>query len=295
MEARGDGVDGDAGPSRAVPQGAPITVFIASWGRPLYLWACLDALYRLTRTPARFVLLDNAHPDPLVGEVILGFARRGMFDEVVRFRTNALANIATAYEARLAGIGPLNVYIEADCVVVPESGCWLGAMREIMDRNPAIGMLGSVVDPSDFVPRERALRLTDGDVDRAEYLAKLNSVERAFLADPRWVEAAQDLVLTEPPFPVGNPPGRLMMLRTRVMQEVGFQVDDRLALAMKARGLQAAVTARVRHRHLSLLNVYDHPGMDRAARNRFFSGESPGAPPGPRRSTGARRSARGSR
>jgi len=268
---------GGTGTPRSVPQDGRITVFIASWGRPIYLWACLDALYRQTRTPARFVLLDNAHPDPLVGEVIAGFARRGMFDEVVRFPTNALANIASAYNARLAGIGPLNVYIEGDTVVLPGEGCWLAEMRGVMERHPRIGMLGSVVDPSDFVPQDRALSLTGGDVDRAEYLAKLPTVERAFLTEPRWVEAAREYAPTEPPFPVGNPPGRLMMLRTPVMEEVGFQVDDRLALAVKARGLVAAVTARVRHRHLSVLNVYDYPGQERAARNRFFHGTPPTA------------------
>ncbi|MCB1232977.1 MAG: hypothetical protein KDN19_22220, partial [Verrucomicrobiae bacterium] len=34
-------------------------VFVISWGRPIYLWSCLDSLYRLTKTPCRIVLIDN--------------------------------------------------------------------------------------------------------------------------------------------------------------------------------------------------------------------------------------------
>ena len=51
----------------------PVTIFVASWGRPIYLWMCLDALWRNTKTPKKVILLDNAHPDPLITEVIKGF------------------------------------------------------------------------------------------------------------------------------------------------------------------------------------------------------------------------------
>jgi len=40
----------------------PVTIFVTSYGRPLYLWQCLDALWRHTHSPARVILLDNAHP-----------------------------------------------------------------------------------------------------------------------------------------------------------------------------------------------------------------------------------------
>jgi hypothetical protein len=53
----------------------PITVFIHSYNRPLYLWALSDSLYRGTRHPHRFVFLDMASDDPLV--LVAGFERRG--------------------------------------------------------------------------------------------------------------------------------------------------------------------------------------------------------------------------
>jgi hypothetical protein len=61
----------------------PITVFIHSYNRPLYLWASLDSLYRGTRHPHRFVFLDMASDDRLVRQVVAGFERRGMFSGVV--------------------------------------------------------------------------------------------------------------------------------------------------------------------------------------------------------------------
>jgi hypothetical protein len=264
-----------------------LTVFVLSWGRPIYLWACLDALYRRTRSPARFVLLDNAHPDPLMGEVIAGFERRGLFAEVVRFTSNSLTNIADAYRERLEGVGPLHAYIESDCVVEPSVGCWLAEMRGIMERNPHLGVLGSLIDPGDFVSQDTALRLAGGDSNRATFLAKLASLERAFIQDDRWADPAAEYFLTAPPCPVGNPPGRLMMLRTDIMQQLGFQVDGPLARRVRELGLQPAVTPRVRHRHLSLLNIYDYADYDESSRNEFFaprppvSDDSRSDPPGP--------------
>ena len=252
-----------------------LTVFVVSWGRPLYLWACLDALYRRTRSKARFVLLDNAHPDPLVGEVINGFQRRGMFAEVVRFQTNSLANIADAYRERLEGVGPLHGYIESDCVIESTAGCWLGKMRSIMERNPQLGVLGSLIDTRDFVSREAALRLAGGDAMKAEFLAKLGSPERGFIEDEQWANTKAEYVVTAPPFPCSNPPGRLMMLRTEVMKRLGFQLDGRLALHVREMGLQPAITPLVRHRHLSLLNIYDYFDYDQRGRDEFFAPRPP--------------------
>lgn len=256
----------------------PITVFVVSWGRPLYLWSCLDALYRLTRSPARFVLLDNAHPDPMVTRVISGFERRGMFDEVLRFETNRFANITRAYEQRLAGLGPLHVYIESDCVIAESPNCWLADMQRIMQNNPGIGVLGSLINPEDFVPRETALTLTGGNADLAAHLAKLDSPERGFIHDPAWAAGSEDFFLTKHACPIHNPPGRLMMLRTDIMRSLGFQLDGALARLLRDRGFEPAVTPRVIHRHLSLLNIFDYADDNMQARHDFFTASSPGSP-----------------
>jgi hypothetical protein len=254
--------------------GAPVTVFIVSWGRPIYLWSCLDTLFRCTRSRANFVLLDNAHPDPMVGEVIRGFERRGMFSEVIRFPNNSWDYIRSAYFERLAGLGPYHVYMESDCVIGTSEPCWLAAMRRIMEGSPRLGMLGSLIQPEDFVPAEVARKLTGGSMQEAEFLAKLASPERGFIEDPRWADSQADYFLTDPPCPISNPPGRLMMLRTDAMLHLGLHLDAVLSQLMRDSGYLAGVTPRVRHRHLSLLNIFDYDGYEERQREKFFTGSS---------------------
>ena len=248
----------------------PTTVVIASYGRPAYLWACLDALYRKTQSPARFILVDNWHSDPGVGAVIEGFSRRGMFAEVHRFPTNCADNLRDAYAASLAAAGDEHVFLESDAVVSCTSGCWLAEMLRIFRSAPGIGMLGSLIDCEDFLPEDGppSLQSTNG---RTRFLAKLDSPERGFKAGDAWHSTERDFFTTAPPCPIGNPPGRLLMLRTDTMRECGLIPDSALATRFRKAGFQPAVTARVRHRHLSLLNIFDYHGYDALARDRFFT------------------------
>jgi hypothetical protein len=249
----------------------PVVVFLTSFGRPLYLWQCLDALWRQTHFPARVILLDNAHPSPMVGDVIKAFERRGLFSEVIRFSNNSFANFQAVYRERLPSLGPLHVFMESDVVIQERSSCWLAEMRRIMLANPMIGMLGSLIDGGDFVLKKHALALTGGDLEAATFLAKLQSPERGFLAEPQWADLSRDFFPTEPPCPISNPPGRLLMLQTDLMSEIGLLTDGNLANAFRLRGLRPSVTPLVRHRHLSLLNIYDYTEYSGTSRDAFFS------------------------
>ena len=274
-------------PPNASHQDEPITIFLTSFGRPLYLWQCLDSLWRFTRTPARVVLLDNLHPSPLVGEVIAAYQRRGLFAEVIRFATNNFANIQAAYRERLPDTGPFHVYLESDVVIQETPGCWLAEMQRIMTGNPEIGMLGSLLDVRDFVSPETALVLCGDQMEEANFLAKLQSPERGFIDAPQWAATDRDFFPTEPPCPIGNPPGRLLFLRTDVMRDLDFLPDAQLAAVFRQRGMRPAVTPLVRHRHLSLLNIYDYNDYCGAARdNYFFSPRSTPTPPLPPQSLG---------
>jgi GT2 family glycosyltransferase len=255
----------------------PVVIFLTSFGRPLYLWQCLDALWRQTHFPARVILLDNAHPSLVVGDVIEAFDRRGLFSEVVRFSTNSFSNFQAAYQQRLPSLGPLHVFIESDVVIQERPGCWLAEMGRIMKANPQIGMLGSLIDGRDFVSREQALALTSGDLEAATFLAKLQSPERGFLDAPHWVDPVRDFFPTEPPCPIGNPPGRLLMLRTDAMREIGLLTDSALAEAFRLRGMRPSVTPLVRHRHLSLLNIYDYNDYSGTLRDSYFFPLAPGS------------------
>lgn len=64
-------------------------VLVFTWNRPLYLWVCLDSLYRYAKHPARFVLVDNGSTDPHVPQVVEGFVRRGMFTYVELAKDNS--------------------------------------------------------------------------------------------------------------------------------------------------------------------------------------------------------------
>jgi hypothetical protein len=61
------------------------------------------------------------------------------------------------------------------------------------------------------------------------------------------------------------------------MQRLGFQVDGVLAAMVRDLGLEPAVTPLVRHRHLSLLNIFDYAGCDAAERDAFFASPGPGS------------------
>jgi len=231
---------------------------------------CLDALWRFSRSHTRVILLDNAHPTHPVEHVIAAFEARGLFAEVVRFPTNSFQNITSAYHERLQDVGPLHVFMESDAMICEQPGCWLGEMARIMEDNPTIGMLGSLVDTRDFVSSDVALAQAGGDQAAAEFLAKLQSPERGFIDSPLWADTTRDFFPTEPPCPIDNPPGRLLMLQTDVMREIGLQPDGALAAVFRRRGMRPAVTPLVRHRHLSLLNIFDYKDYSGGARNAFF-------------------------
>src|SRR5688572_17758289 len=117
-----------------MPEADRIPVLVFAWNRPLYLWACLDSLYRFTRHPARFIMIDNGSTDPMVRPVIEGFVRREMFDEVEWGRDNSITRLFDAIRRYRPSFGEYFVYVEGDTTVVETSPCWLERMRALMDR-----------------------------------------------------------------------------------------------------------------------------------------------------------------
>jgi hypothetical protein len=240
---------------------API-VFILSWERPLYLWACLDGLYRNTRVPCRFVLLDNASSDPQVGQVINAFEARELFHRVHRRDENSPNALAEAIETYEAELGDYFGYIESDVLVPISLPSWLEQFLELTRTDPSIAMLGSLVDKSDFVdPRWAAHHFPGLDAKQLDFLIKSKSPER------RLQDSYEESLID--PF---NPPGRLLFLKTKFIKQVGVLRDKMLYDAAKRLGYRAAIATGVRHRHLSYQNIFDYPDTDVAARNDFFKG-----------------------
>ena len=235
-------------------------VFILSWERPLYLWACLDGLYRNTHVPCRFVLLDNASSDPLVEQIINAFEARGMFHHVHRRDENSPNALAEGIEAHRAELGDHFGFIESDVLVPALRPSWLEQFLELTRADPTLAMLGSLVEKSDFVdPAWAAKRFPQLDAKQLDFLIKSKSPERQL----------QDSY-AEPLIDPFNPPGRLLFLKTEFIRQVGVLRDKVMYEAAKRLGYRAAIATGVRHRHLSYQNIFDYPDTDIAMRNAFF-------------------------
>ena len=136
-----------------------VPVLVSARDRPLYLWATLDNLYRSTRYPHKFTLLDMASEDPSVRRVVAGFERRGMFDEIVWAERNDPKIIWNSIW-RISSLGaPYTAYVESDVIIEPVNPCWLESLVGLMEQNHRLAMLGSTIDREDFVDLETARRL----------------------------------------------------------------------------------------------------------------------------------------
>ena len=245
-------------------QGTPdsVSVLITSFNRPLYLWSCLDSLYRHTRHPHRFTMLDMASDDPLVAQVIAGFDRRGMFSQVIRVPRNHIDELSKVMWPLVEEAGEFFGFIEGDVIVEDRDPCWLGTFVDLMVRRPRLAMVGAAIDRSDFVPLERA-RALEPDLDEPQLagLIKLHSPERQQdLTGPEIGELASP----------HNPPGRLVLLRSAALKQVGGGTDGELDRKLRASGYETGIAVGVRHRHLSLLNLFDYAGYDTARRDAFM-------------------------
>ncbi|MDH3316241.1 MAG: glycosyltransferase family 2 protein [Gammaproteobacteria bacterium] len=250
----------------------PVTVLITSYNRPLYLWACLDSLYRNTRHPHHFTMLDMASEDRLVGQVIAGFERRGMFSQVIWAPRNHLEELWKVIWSLVDGAGEFFAYVDGDVVVEDRDPCWLGAFVALMEQHPRLAMVGPAIDKRDFISWERARALEPGlEEQQLAGLIKLHSPERN--QDLNGLNA-HDLAYPH------NPPGRLLLLRGAALAGVGAGTDGELDRRFRDAGYETGIATGVRHRHLSLLNLFDYPGYDMTRRDEFYrSTGSPGLTP----------------
>lgn len=238
---------------------APV-VFILSWERPLYLWACLDSLRITTKTPCRFILLDNASSDPLVHKIIDSFEARDFFYKVHRNKDNSPHALSLALKEYRSELGKYFGYIESDVSVSPGETSWLEEFQELVSADPKFAMLGSLIDKVDFIdPEWAAQRFANISKEQLEFLVKSNSKERSL--EDNYAERTLDFI---------NPPGRFQFLMTEAIDRTGMLPDFKLSNSLRALGYKAAIATRVRHRHLSLANAFDYPDYDKTTRDKFW-------------------------
>jgi hypothetical protein len=230
----------------------PVYVLIRAWNRPLYLWACLDSLYRNTRHPCRFVLIDNASTDPLVRSIVRGFERRGMFHAVHWMERNSAENQRTVLARHRTEMGRYFALVDADVVVESSRPDWLGCMIDLAESDSQLAALGSVLDLHDFIDPDRARQAAPTMPEE-----QLRDLIKAASPERRTPTSNADVIN---PFP---PAGRLLLLRTEAVDRVGLLTGNRrLCSAIANAGYQVGIATRARHRHLSLLNFYDYPDYD---------------------------------
>lgn len=238
-------------------------IFILCWNRPLYLWTCLDSIYRHTEQNCKIIIADNASPDSQVREVINGFERRGMFykkhfcEENDPFR---LKNLIDKYEEE---IDDYFAIIEGDIEIMPTAqDCWLGRFLSYMENNPNLASVGSRVYQKDFVSIEDAQQLMpDLSQEEIAFLIKTTAPMREYDHNKSGSQA-----LFEP----HNAPLRLMLFRHKAYRRIEFGRDTQIYKRFKALGYDAQISTEVVHRHLSLLNIYDYSGYSGNARDEFF-------------------------
>ena len=250
------------------PMAMPIDVIVAFRNRPIYLWNCLDALYRHTHHPARFTLIDIASDDPAIPAVVEGFKWRGMIAKSVRMPENDPKLLIQYIFDQYSELSDCFAYIEGDAAVVDNGVCWLGEMAALMAEDAQLAMLGSVIDKRDFIAPNQARQVQpDLTEDRVWALAKLGSPER----DQQVPEEAGVRI-----FSPHNPAGRFLLLRKQALAEVGAGEDWLLHQKLIAAGYRTGIAARVMHRHLSLLNLFDYADYDMRLRDTYMTGANDG-------------------
>ncbi len=238
-------------------------IFILSWNRPIYLWVCLDSIYRHTSTPCKIIIADNNSSDPLVRQVIEGFERRGLFYKVHLFEDNDPFRLKKMVDMYKEELGSYFVFIESDIEILPvENGCWLERFLLYMDANPNLACVGSWVYQKDFVSMEDAKRLyPDVDEEQLAFLIKINALMRQHNQ-----EESKYYLLIDP----HNAPLRLLMFRKSAYDRVPFGQDFQFYERFKALNYDAMISTEVVHRHLSLLNIFDYSAYSGQDRNTFF-------------------------
>lgn len=237
-------------------------MFILSWERPTFLWATLDSIYRNTRRDLNIVLIDNNSQDPGVHDVIDGFSRRDMFLAVHRCNENRSDRMNRIFREYRSQLGSYFFFCESD-VVVPEAVCWASEYEKILQKYPDTAMVGSFCDKRDFIDSE-VIRAHEPELsdEQVEFFSKTHSPERQVVIEP-----GMDIW----PHSTPNPPGRLTLLSTAAVDEVGIHPDSILASKIGDHGFRHRICTTFTHRHLSLMNWYDVSDRSYAkARQSFF-------------------------
>ncbi|WP_428034259.1 glycosyltransferase [Amphritea sp.] len=235
-------------------------IFILSWNRPIYLWVCLDSIFRNTKAKCKVVIADNNSNDPMVRSVISSFEERGLFYKVYSCLENDPFRLKQLVDLYWDEIGDYFVFIESDIEIMPiKESCWLSKFTEYMDLDEKLGIVGSRVYQDDFVSKGFAKEIRPGiDESDLDFLIKSKAPMRDCY------DTSESLISPH------NPPLRLLMLRKKVYEKIGFGRDTQIHFRTIKEGYKSAISTEVVHRHLSLLNIFDYYSYSGNHRDAFF-------------------------
>jgi len=239
--------------SHSVVDNRDIFIFIRSYNRPLYLWACLDSIYRKTPSECKIVLVDNASTDKRVREVISGFVRRDMFYAVHYMDENRGSNQQMIYYKYADQLGPYFFLLDSDIIIeTKERGSWVRTMLNLAEENDEIGLLGSIVDKSDFIEDNTAKEIVPSWSKK-----QINQVIKGASVERKRYDLSKEVITPH------RPPGRLLLVRTAAIDSDGLPIGNkRISDVVIKNGYTTGISTAVVHRHLSLLNLYDYPDYD---------------------------------
>lgn len=245
--------------------------FIQSWERPLYLWPTLDSLFHHTQKELKFVIMDNNSQDPLVHQIIAGFERRGMFEDVLLFKDNNPQRMNDVFKDYRSKIDEFFYFCEND-VIVPSNICWATNYEEIYRAHEKVGMIGSTCELYDFPSVEQVMAaFPDMEGRERIFYTKENVPEMR-------IETLDTSKLGEKSI-LKNPPGRLVLIDAAALDQTGYQTDFALATKMQEIGYDWLISTGFRHRHIALAQAFDYPPDQNAfyqkTRDQYFRDLSP--------------------
>lgn len=229
----------------------PCNVFMLVHDRPIYNYMALDALCRATYHPHRLVVFHHPSGNPAVDQVLQAFLSRKVISEIIEIPGAAVSIVGLMEIAITRGLldDEFFFWMEDDVVIEPDSRCWIDKMLDAFRADDQLAMVGSAIDPSDFIhPEELSAELGRKLTSAELQMIKANSPERH-----------QRFENGRLPGEHQNPAGRLRGFRRAAISLEVVNNDRLMNAALLKQGWHTTTLENVRHRHMSLRVFYDYP------------------------------------
>lgn len=226
-----------------------IKIFIISKDRPIYLWNCLDSVYRLKSDNSEVILFDNGSNNETL-EVIKGFDKRNLFKKLYLFDEN---NKDIFHKTILHENcdDEYFIFIESDVEILTKNFDLI--MLKLIEENENYGFIGSRVYKEDFH------EISDTNKNENQLLKKFSPEKNYNFNMKLKINNLQ-------------PPGRLVIIKKELFTNFNKPLNDSaFHNHVLQKNHKSGISTEVLHRHLSLLNYFDYPHYNMKKRNDYFN------------------------